>query len=131
MQEFATAGSIFLDYMNTIGDDFLIIYGHRMSYGGMFTDLIKFKDRLFFDEHEIGELFVDEAKWRLEIVAFGLISASNHEIYDLRGNELREMMMRAMYVREATDGRYILLSTCDSENKAMRDVLLLRIVEQL
>ena len=131
MQEFATAGSIFLDYRNTIGDDFLIIYGHRMSYGGMFTDLIKFKDRLFFDEHEIGELFVDGGKWRLEIVAFGLISANNHEIYDLRGNELREMMMHAMYVREAADGRYILLSTCDSENKAMRDVLLLRIVEQL
>jgi sortase B len=29
--EFAVAGSIFLDYRNDFGDDFLIIYGHSMS----------------------------------------------------------------------------------------------------
>ena len=128
-QEFATAGSIFLDYRNDWQDDFLIIYGHRMSYGGMFTDIIKFKDQQFFEEHEFGELFIDGAKWKLNIVAFGLARADEKMIYGLSDRALREVMMRAMHVREAGKGRFLLLSTCDAQNKEMRDVLLARIME--
>ena len=128
-QGFATAGSIFLDYRNNWQDNFLIIYGHRMSYGGMFTDIIKFKEQRFFEEHEFGELFIDGAKWKLDIVAFGLVRADDKMIYELSDGALREVMMRAIHVREMGRGRFLLLSTCDSQNKEMRDVLLARIVE--
>jgi hypothetical protein len=100
-----------------------------MSYGGMFTDIIKFKDQQFFKEHEFGELFIDGAKWNLNIVAFGLVRADEKTIYELSDGALREVMMRAMHVREVGRGRFLLLSTCDAQNKEMRDVLLMRIME--
>ena len=128
-REFATAGSIFLDYRNEWDDEFLIIYGHRMSYGGMFTDIIKFKEQSFFDEHETGELFIDNRKIIFEIVAFGLIKASDRPIYDLKEGAAGRVISRATFVRDssATEGRYILLSTCDAQDKTMRDVLLVKI----
>ena len=129
-QEFATAGSIFMDYRNSINDDFLIIYGHRMSYGGMFTDIIRFKERQYFDEHLSGELYVMNEKWKLEIVAFALVQSDNREIYDLGDEAVREIMTHAIYVRETkAASRFILLSTCDAQNKSMRDVLLAQIKE--
>ena len=128
-REFATAGSIFLDYRNDWRDDFSIIYGHRMSYGGMFTDIIKFKDWQFFDEHKYGELFIDGKKWKLDIVAFGLVRADNKVIYGLSEMALHDVLMRAIHVREVGKGRFLLLSTCDAQNKEMRDVLLVRIME--
>ncbi len=56
LDEFATAGSIFLDYRNDFEmDDFLIIYGHRMSYGEMFSDIVKYADAQYWAEHQTGK----------------------------------------------------------------------------
>ena len=100
-----------------------------MSYGGMFTDIIKYKDRSFFDEHESGELFLDGKKVELRIVAFGLIDAENKKIYGLEDAAITEIVRDAKYKREISEGRYILLSTCDAQNKTMRDTLLVKIIE--
>ena len=43
----ATAGSIFLDYRNKWSDDFLIIYGHRMSGEQMFGEIVRYRDEGF------------------------------------------------------------------------------------
>jgi sortase B len=127
--EFATAGSIFLDYRNDFSDDFIVVYGHRMSYGGMFTDIIKFQDRNFFDEHDEAEIFMGEQKVILRVVAFGIIRADNHAIYDLGSSAAEEMFANATHVREREKGRYVLLSTCDAHQKSMRDVIMARIIE--
>ena len=74
--EFATAGSIFLDYRdNFIDDVFLIIYGHRMSYGKMFSDVTKYSEKDYFDEHLDGELYIGNDKKKLEVIGFAKISA--------------------------------------------------------
>lgn len=95
----------------------------------MFSDIIKFKDEVFFNEHESGELFLDGKKLQLRIVAFGLIEAENREIYGFEENALTSVIKAAKYRREIGEGRYILLSTCDAQNKAMRDTLLVKIIE--
>ena len=130
LHEFATAGSIFLDYRNDLDDNFLIVYGHRMSYGGMFSDIIKFQSREYFNEHKDGKIYLGSEIWPLEIIAFGIISAENRIIYDLKDGVLREIMTRAAYVREIKTGRFVMLSTCDAQNKSMRDILLAQIVEK-
>lgn len=127
--EYAVSGSIFLDYRNDFEDDFLVIYGHRMSYGGMFTNIIKFQDEEFFDEHEQAELFIGNQKMILEIVAFGVVRADNRAIYDLGDGAAEEVLRNATHARKHEEGRYILLSTCDAHQKTMRDVLLARIIE--
>jgi len=125
--EFAVAGSIFLDYRNDFGDDFLIIYGHRMSYGGMFTSIAKFQDEQFFKEHEDGVIYFGNQRMELDIVAFGIIRADNRAVYNLGSDAVDAIMSEAIRAREKGKGRYILLSTCDAHQKSMRDVLLVRI----
>ncbi len=46
-------GSIYLDYENDLKKDNsnLILYGHSLATDNMFSDLLKFKDQKFFDDH--------------------------------------------------------------------------------
>ena len=69
--DFATAGSIFLDYRNTknFSDSFSIIYGHRMGNGEMFSDIQKFKNEEFFNSHQEGVLSLRERLLNLKIIA--------------------------------------------------------------
>lgn len=53
-KEKAQTGSLFLDkdfYMSKPSTNYLI-YGHRNRYGLMFEDLIKYKEKEFYDEHK-------------------------------------------------------------------------------
>lgn len=124
------AGSIFLDYRNDLEvDDFSIIYGHRMSYGGMFTDLTKYEERIYFDAHVAAEIYVGGNKYDLDVVAFAKVSASNRNIYNLQNEAAMEVFKSAKYKNEVKSGRFVLLSTCDAKDKSLRDVLLLRVRE--
>ena len=69
--EFSVAGSIFLDYRDDILlDDFLIIYGHRMSYGKMFSDVTRYAEQGFFNDHLNGALYSEDAVFGLEAIGF-------------------------------------------------------------
>lgn len=127
LDEFATAGSIFLDYRNNVSnDDFLIIYGHRMSIGKMFSDITKYEKEVYFNSHLDGVFYTEHKKWSLRVVGFAKISADNQMVY---GNFSREsadyLKNNSMYWRDEAGKRFLLLSTCDAKNKSMRDVLLL------
>ena len=100
-----------------------------MSYGGMFTDVIKFKDAEFFEAHDGGTIFLDGEKFDLEIVAFGLIKVDNEEVYGLKDGAVAEVLKHAKHARKVGEGRFVLLSTCDAQDKTIRDVLLARILE--
>ena len=52
-KEYASSGSIFLDknYSWEPPSTNLLIYGHNMKNGTMFKDLLKYKDKSFFDSH--------------------------------------------------------------------------------
>jgi len=72
------AGSIFMDYRN-IGDPIphIIIYGHNLYQGGMFTDLKKFLDEQFLEANNIITLIVNGNE-----VHFEIFSARLSDIYD-------------------------------------------------
>lgn len=128
LDEFATAGSIFLDYRNDFeADDFLIIYGHRMSYGKMFSDIVKFADAQYYAEHQVGRIYGETGVRELKAAAYAQVAASERAIYGQINlvatlNLLRE---KAKYWRESSARKFVLLSTCDAKNKSMRNVLLL------
>ncbi len=52
-KKYASSGSIFLDkdYSWEPQSTNLLIYGHNMKNGTMFKDLLKYKDKNFFDSH--------------------------------------------------------------------------------
>ena len=88
--EFATAGSLFLDYRNKkdFSDSFSIIYGHRMGNGEMFSDVQKFKNEYFFNMHRRGVLKLERVNYDLEIVAYAEVDANDWNIYNVDKSRL-------------------------------------------
>lgn len=129
--EFAVAGSVFLDYRDDILEsDFFIIYGHRMSYGKMFSDITKFAEQKYFEDHLGGVLYSDKKVFRLETVGFGKIKANEKDVYGIHRNDdkvIGILKQKSYYWKTNNADRYVLLSTCDGKDKTLRNVLLLAV----
>jgi len=72
------AGAIFMDYRN-VGEDLphIIIYGHNLQRGGMFSDLRKFLNRQYMEDNPIITLVVNG-----EEIDFVIFSARLTDISD-------------------------------------------------
>jgi len=80
------AGALFVDYRNVgeivtpEADDFLqhiVIYGHNLQRGGMFTDLRRLLNKQFLEENNIITLIIND-----EIVEFEIFSARLTSVHD-------------------------------------------------
>jgi len=141
--EYATAGSIFLDYRNQdLNDDFLLIYGHRMDHENMFGGIPLFEKKEYFDAHRTGTLYTPDATYRLEISDYATLDVKRSTIYnDHRTNrngmnqqvitEVQASAHQKRDVKYENEDRIIILSTCDKNSKSYRDVLLIKIGEEL
>lgn len=133
-RKWATAGSIFMDFRNSanLGDVLTIIYGHRMGYGKMFSDVTLFADGDYFANHLTGSFFGGDKRYSLRTVAFALISATDQSVYDVARSRGDMFAVRKIYENAKwrngllpPDGHFVLLSTCDARDRSMRDVLLM------
>ena len=134
--EYATAGSVFMDYRNAsdFSDDFMIIYGHRMTGHLMFGDVKLFADASFFEEHSGGTIRVGDELYGLHILGYGVIDAWDdlYEVRSYRNGKNWEIVTRfasmALNWRgQYNGGRIVMLSTCDKDSKRYRDVLIIEI----
>ena len=68
---FALSGSIFLSSANQpdFSDPYNLIYGHHMSNGAMFGDVVEFTDEAYFTAHETGTLYLPEETRSITIFA--------------------------------------------------------------
>ena len=82
--DFALSGSIFLDYRNH--DDFtdrrVILYGHNMKDGSMFSNLKQYQDSVFRKNSDSAYLYLPEKTLHLEITACEKVSMRD-DIYAL------------------------------------------------
>lgn len=135
--EYSSAGSIFLDYRNnSFLDDYSIIYGHHMSSGRMFSDIIKFDNIDYFNTHKTGKLYTENGIYNLEIYSYAIVNAFDDAIYNLtfyknNNNSLvvDQIKKNAVFKRELDfgDSKILLLSTCNAEIKNNREVLLAKL----
>ena len=111
------AGSIFLDYRNRADftEQRVIIYGHNMKDGSMFSNLKKYQDNAFRKEFGIAYLYLPEKTLQLEIVACERVSMRD------KGYAL-EYNMTCDWPEE------IILSTCTSSSDT-RLILRCRVTE--
>lgn len=60
--EYAYAGSIFVDYRNTLGLEghYCIVYGHNMNNGSMFGTLKKYKESSYLEAHPYFDIYIGE-----------------------------------------------------------------------
>lgn len=123
-------GSIFLDYRcnSYFTDKINVLYGHNMSDGSMFADVIKFIDSSYFDSHNYGWLSTPNAVYKIDF--FSVSQLENYDdFYDvnsdvnlwldsLRG---RSFIWRNIGISE--EDRFISLSTCTNSEDSSRTVL--------
>ncbi len=130
-KSYSSAGSIFLD------KDFswspkscnFLIYGHNMKNGTMFQNLLKYKDKAFFDEHptirfttneedstyEIISVFQSRVYYKYETNVFRYYYFVNAETEDEYNNFVNNAKSASLYDtgKTATFGdQLITLSTC-------------------
>ena len=137
--EYATAGSVFLDYRNhKFEDDLSIIYAHRMSNQLMFGGIALFKDADYFQKHPTGTLYTETATYNLEIMHFAVLNIDNASVYtherEWNGNnakiinDIKNSARQSREVEIAANDKLILLSTCDKDAKHYRNVLLAKMI---
>lgn len=132
-RDYEITGGIFVDYRNKgdFTDGFSVIYGHRMSSGRMFSDVGKFEDKEFFNNHREAALYLPGQKLRLIFVAFASVYGVQGEIYNIGAFRKDESVAKVLENASIIEGepigsasRFILLSTCSTKEQAKRDVLL-------
>ena len=121
---FSKAGTIFMDYRNNsmYTDTYSLLYGHHVIDGIMFSDVLKFLEEDYFNEHEWGKLWLPENTFNIHL--FAVLQADGYDpdyfnptLYGEEDTkELYNMIMdKAVHSRDfefGPDDRIIGLSTC-------------------
>lgn len=124
-------GSITVDYRNKIDDENLIIYGHHMKDKQMFGDLIKFKDKEFFEINNI-IIITKEGVFQYKPFSVYITDTSHDYLKNTFNNEeeyndyLYDIIGRSYNVSEDSidvSNKIITLSTCSYETDDSRFVV--------
>ncbi len=123
-------GSIFLDYR--CNADFMgkinVLYGHNMSDGSMFADVMKFIDSDYFDSHNYGWLTTENTVYKINF--FSLSQPENYDdFYDVSADvnvwldnlRANSFIWRNIVISE--NDKFISLSTCTGSEGSSRTVL--------
>lgn len=129
-------GSIFLD--GRCNADFTgkinILYGHNMSDGSMFANVMKYVDESYFDSHNYGWLTTENNVYKIEF--FSLSQPENYDdFYNVNSdvnlwlNNLRERSFIWRNTGVSEGDKFISLSTCTGAEGSSRTVLTGKLVE--
>ena len=139
--EYATAGSIFLDYRNNsdFKDDYSVIYGHNMSAGYMFSDIKKYSNKEFFNNHLKGRLYTNDGIYEIDVYVYSYVNAFSNEAYNIHrvGNNSNAFLLdyfknKATNINNieiSSNDKLLLLSTCDSTGSSDRNVVLAKLTK--
>ncbi len=103
-KKYSQSGVPFLDGRCSLQDGNLIIYGHNMKNGTMFSDLKKYLDTDFREAHKMIEFQTADGVFLFEVT-----DVIRTNISDERYNQIN-----------STDGRILALSTCYGSAKSDR-----------
>ena len=132
--EYSSSGVPFLQENNTLDSDNLIIYGHNMKNGTMFSDITKYRNESYCIEHPTIEL---ETKRGLKLyTVFAVVQLKNVDDWyqfavfvdeaDFQ-NKVTEIKAAALYTTgiEPQYGQQLLtLSTCYGSRKSDRLIVI-------
>lgn len=140
---FALSGAIFLQSANQpdFSDPYNLIYGHHMSNGAMFGDVVEFADEEYFATHQTGTLYLPEKTCSITFFACVETDAMDSQIYGyIREPDVTGQMQQLLqYVQEhavqyrdigvTSQDSVIALSTCAESATNGRVVLLGKLQE--
>lgn len=137
--EWNGAGCIFLDSRVNpdLSDRHSVLYGHHMKNGTMFSDIAKYKDQTFYENHTTGMILTPTENYRIEFFAGYVAGADDENAWkvtfateDKYVDWLNETVGRSWFNSEViptAEDRVITLSTCSYEFNNARFVLIGRL----
>ena len=138
-KEYARAGTIFMDYRcSKLFEDFnTIIYGHNLKNSSMFSELTKFKNSDFFNQHDTFYIATDDGYLTLKAYAY-LVVNEDSKIYSLANTETQKesyieyinqnASVVSDYTHIDTESQVVILSTCTNVTDEQRAVLVAKII---
>lgn len=128
-KEKSISGSIFLDkdYCWEPPNTNLLIYGHNMSNSTMFQNLLKYKDKQFYEDHPIIRFTTTSEDSNYEIISvfrskvyndtssfkyYNFINAENEEEYDNYIENIKKLSLYEIDTTAHYGDQLITLSTC-------------------
>lgn len=129
-----TAGAIFLDsrLSDGLSAQHSILYGHNMHDGTMFAELLRFREKAYWEQHPLLELYSKGGKAICEVFSVHeaapdsetyTLSFSNQSKYE---QYLKAMTKLALYdtgVTVSPSSQIVTLSTCVNDQRDMRFVV--------
>lgn len=138
------AGAIFMDYRNSLDENFntkdknTVLYGHHMKDGSMFADLKKFKSEDFFNENRYIYLDTKEGRKKYEIFSVFITKTDFNYIKSQFNNEkdftdfsksIQEKSSISTDIKLSNNDEFLTLSTCTYEFDDGRLALVGRLVK--
>lgn len=133
--EWNGAGCVFLDcrVSGDLGDRHSILYGHRMSDGTMFTDILRYEDQDYYEAHPTAYLMTPEGNYLIRFFSGYVVPADDEQAWtvDFDSDTAYELWLEGVGSKscfvsgvtpEATD-RVLTLSTCSFAFEDARFVL--------
>lgn len=128
------SGSIFLDFQNseTFSDKNSILYGHHMKNGAMFSDITKYKEQSYYDEHTEAFLLTPGKNYRIKLFSAYVtnpnddarqISFGSDDEFMRWTNRLVNLSCFKCDIAPVASDRIITFSTCSYEFDDARFVL--------
>lgn len=114
-------GVPFLDYRCDLDSSNLILYGHNMFDGTMFTDLLWYREKEYMDSHSQIILETAEGAREYKVIAVCKANSMTSGVYrhinfiDHAGltEFLDSIKSESVYFKDPLASKYITLSTCD------------------
>ncbi|MCR4728712.1 MAG: class B sortase [Lachnospiraceae bacterium] len=140
-------GCIFLDANCDIilGNTNFILYGHHMNNGRMFSSLIKYANKDFYEKHKIIEFDTIYEKGKYEVMYafrsrvysadvitfkyYQFIDANSPEEFDSNMEEMAKISLIDTGVTAVYGDRLLTLSTCDYQEENGRFVVVAKRIE--
>ena len=124
--------------------DNLVLYGHHMNNGSMFSDLCKYESEDFYQEHKIIHFDTLESFGEYEVIAafktvaysqegfkyYHFVRAESAEQFDEYIAECKELALYNTGVTAEYDDKLITLSTCEYSRTNGRMVVVAKLLEE-
>ena len=126
--EDSVSGTPFLDYRTSLDplSDNIIVYGHNMKDGSMFSDLLRYRDREYYEDHPRMEFYTLTERQTYEIFAviqtevydnrkfdcYSLVDAKSREAFDEFFKQIKHLSLYDTGVTVEYGDRVLTLSTC-------------------
>ena len=137
----STAGTIFMDYRDNLdSSQNIILYGHHMKNGTMFTPVVKYKEEDFWKKNNKIRVYIGSHEYIYEVYAVCVVDPATYDYLKMDFDTEKDFLdyvdgvrERSMYksdLKVSGKDKIITLSTCSYEFDNARTFVQGKLIEE-